>query len=219
MNYKIHTTPVWDAFKEDSECPLCDIENGLSAREVSMYLNEAVMEPSYRVNVNKKGFCQKHFRDLQSGDNICGLGLQCLTRLETLKASLVRPASAKDASREASRVEKQISGCVICDAVNENMSRYYETIAAMFLHEPEFERLLRSSKGFCFSHYAALLAYAKHAGRKAASFSDVLYNKQFSALSRLLTGLEDFTDMFDSQKPKKSGVPKDAVEKAIKKMR
>ena len=57
MQYKIHTTPIWDAFKEDCLCPMCHINQELVDGLVDRYLNEAVMAPISRQSVNKYGFC------------------------------------------------------------------------------------------------------------------------------------------------------------------
>ena len=44
-----------------------EIERALEQKLVGDYLSEAVMVPEYRVEVNKKGFCDKHFAMLEAG--------------------------------------------------------------------------------------------------------------------------------------------------------
>ena len=62
MQYHIQTEPIWEAFQSDCDCPMCRIYEKSETRLVEQYLNEAVMEPDYRVEVNKYGFCKEHLR-------------------------------------------------------------------------------------------------------------------------------------------------------------
>ena len=83
MQYHIQTDPIWEAFKSDCDCPLCAIYEKTESRLVEQYLNEAVMEPDYRVEVNKYGFCAKHLKkQLQCMDTcvICRTADENMTR-------------------------------------------------------------------------------------------------------------------------------------------
>ena len=53
MQYHIQTEPIWEAFKSGCDCPLCQIYSKNEERLVGQYLEEAVMIPEFRVNVNK----------------------------------------------------------------------------------------------------------------------------------------------------------------------
>lgn len=60
MRYHIDTIPVWDALKQQGECPLCALRRSIEAADVDRFLGGSVMEPDTRVRVNEKGFCQRH---------------------------------------------------------------------------------------------------------------------------------------------------------------
>jgi len=220
MRYQIQTMPIWDAFKSQKECPVCAIYAGASDRLVNQYLGEAVMEPDYRVRVNKRGFCDKHTTDLYAGDNKLGLGLQIHTRGEALAKSLKKPSSAKTAQVEADRIRKELSTCVICDQLKDTMERYGQTIAQMYKYEEDFSEYLEKCGGLCLPHYALLLEHCKYAGSDTEKYLTALYDLQKRQLGRINGELEWFTLKFDyrnADKPWRNS--KDALPRAINKYR
>lgn len=81
MDYHIETVQVLDAFKEDCECPLCLIRQKLDSDFTDTYLGGAAMSPDYRLEVNKLGFCARHFKLLYDGGKRLPLALQIHTHL------------------------------------------------------------------------------------------------------------------------------------------
>ncbi|HHW89301.1 MAG TPA: hypothetical protein GX745_00130 [Clostridiales bacterium] len=201
MQYKIHTTPIWDAFKtEDCLCPMCHINQELVDGLVDRYLNEAVMVPISRQLVNKYGFCWHHYNMLLKGDNILGVALQSITRTEHLQNIIKPPKNLKSATKQATELLNQSSSCVICQDAEKTMDRYYMTVAQMYYNEPPFMKALDSSRGFCLFHYAKLMQNARHARSKSISFLESLYSVQISTLAKLKSNLESFSQKFDYQK-------------------
>ena len=52
MNYHIDTGLIWENFKKEGECPLCDLYEIVNARVVEQFTTEAVMEDHARDRVN-----------------------------------------------------------------------------------------------------------------------------------------------------------------------
>ncbi len=197
MQYHIQTTPVWDAFKTNCGCPLCKIYAVSNERLVSQYLNEAVMEPDFRVRVNKLGFCDMHLRQLFAGKNKLGLGLQLNTRTDHVIKKLANPSNIKAAKKEAEIIRGSLKTCVICETVDEMMTRYAYTVAQMYLNEKAFPELFKNSKGFCMPHYALLLENAHRAGKMTEEYLAALVQVQKSSLIKVNADTERFTLMFD----------------------
>ena len=212
MRYHIETAPIWDAFKSGCECPLCEIESSLSARLTDQYLNEAVMEPDYRVGVNKYGFCSAHFLKLFDGKNKLGLTLQTQTRLQSVMEDIKENLSAKQAAKHAQKLSETLDTCVICNQINRAIDVYYETVARMFLYEAEFKNVVLSSKGLCIKHYAGLLRFAKQAGKRADEFVKDITDTQLKNMKRLYAEMESFTDKFDANKRKANPAPVTTIE-------
>ncbi|HEY8444173.1 MAG TPA: DUF6062 family protein [Clostridia bacterium] len=201
MQYKIHTAPIWDAFKKDDcLCPLCLINEELVQGLVDKYLNEAVMVPLSRQLVNQYGFCSHHYNMLLKGDNILGVALQSITRTEYLQNIIKPPKNIKTAKKQALELLSQSQSCVICNEADKTMDRYYMTVAQMFYNEPPFMKALSSCKGFCLYHYAKLLENAHYAREKVKLFLECIYSVEISKLARLRSNLDSFTQKFDYQK-------------------
>ena len=83
MRYHIDTIPVWDAMKLGGECPLCALRRKVELMDVDRYLGASVMEPDTRIQVNEKGFCQRHHKMLSEQKNKLGHALMCHTHLKT----------------------------------------------------------------------------------------------------------------------------------------
>ena len=207
MKYHIETAPIWDAFKSGCECPLCEIEENLSAKLVDQYLNEAVMEPAYRVEVNRLGFCAKHYTRLFEGKNKLGLTLQTQTRLCAVIELIKENLSANQAVKQAQKLSKTLDTCVICAALDRAMGVYYETVARMFLYETEFKEVILNSKGLCVKHFAGSLRLCRQAGKRAGEFVGDLTETQIKNLKRLHAEMEAFTDKFDASKRKADPAP------------
>ena len=218
MQYHIQTTPIWDAFRSGCECPLCAIYLRTAERLVATYLNEAVMEPDERVAVNKRGFCERHLNRLYAGRNKLGLALQLHTRSCKLLDDMQRIGNAKAAKKEAERLRKSLSTCVICDTADEMMERYAYTVAEMYRQESEFPALFAASNGFCLRHYALLLDYVSHAKSAAESYAKALYDLERTRLSEVSSDLRAFADQYDYRASRAAGSAKDALPKMIRKL-
>ena len=107
MQYHIQTTPVWDAFRKKDGCPICLLYERIENRLVKQYLGEAVMEPDYRIKVNKRGFCTRHLLKLYDGGNKLGLALQLNTRTENVIENIPSVSNAKQAKKLAEKLEAE----------------------------------------------------------------------------------------------------------------
>ena len=103
MRYHIDTIPVWDALKQQGECPLCALRRSIEAADVDRFLGGSVMEPDTRVRVNEKGFCQRHHVLLYAQQNRLGHALMTHTHLKETagKAHKLLDAAAQGAKAGA----------------------------------------------------------------------------------------------------------------------
>ena len=197
MQYHIQTTPIWDSFKENCDCPVCNLYRLSENRLIKQYLGEAVMQPDYRVRVNNRGFCARHTLALYKGDNKLGTALQMQTRMETIDAQIYFVKNAKRAKVLAKQLDETSDTCVICDTVDEMMARYCYTIAQMYDNEAEFPKLFSECNGFCMRHFIQLLYYADYAGKSVEKYLQALIGTQKRSLAVCESNLEGFAAQFD----------------------
>ena len=100
MRQHIDTAPIWDVYKQDCECPLCLLSANVEQSNVDYFLGESVMEPDQRVEVNQKGFCSRHFKQLYDAGNRLGLGLMTHTYMKETIRSLKEHAIRMKAAAE-----------------------------------------------------------------------------------------------------------------------
>ena len=198
MAYHIDTGLIKDKFKEETECPLCEIKKVVEEQFLFEFLNDAVMEDNTRIKVGKLGFCSRHFDMLFSRQNKLSVALQIGTRVDVLQKNTIKEVKNVNAAiKQAKALEQASSTCIICDLTEESMVKYYKTIAQMFAREKQFFKTLLSSKGFCMHHYAELLRYSKSAGFFAKDYVSILSGVQKRNVERIQLELKKFCDKHD----------------------
>ena len=245
LKLHIDTAPVWEAYREDCECPLCLLYNRVEADGVSYFLGESVMEPSQRIEVNQKGFCAKHFKQMYDVGNRLGLALMTHTHMkETLRRQRELAERLKDSAREEAarpaigrlvrrkgvptiaeeaRAFKSLDeSCALCERIDNSMRRYIHTILYMYGHEADFPGLFRASKGMCLKHYGETLAMAQAelGGQTLETFVNDITDIEIKNFERLEGEIDWFTRKFDYRNADKPwGNSKDAVKRSINKLR
>ena len=197
MGYHIDTGLIYEKFKVDCECPLCEIQKVVEEQFLHEFLNDAVMEDNTRIKVGKKGFCARHFDMLLSRRNKLSVALQIGTRVDNLQKIIDDKKSVRSAIKQADALMEASKTCAICDYVEESMVKYYKTIAQMFMRERDFYKTLIHSKGFCLNHYAELLRYSRSAGLIANEYVSLLAGVQKRNMERLQSELKKFCDKHD----------------------
>ncbi len=231
MKYHIDTIPVWDALNENSECLICSIEDKLEQKYVDFYLGDSVMQPDIRQNINKTGFCHKHYQMMNNRTKKLPLGLACYTRIEYLRENLDKyfdiMTSEEKALKKTRAIEcvKYIKGitstCAVCDNVEENIKRYLYTFIHLWKTDKEFADNFMESKGLCLQHFAQLIEFSKKEfnDKITLGLTKDLAQVQKKNLQRLSEEVKYFNDKFDHRNVDKPwGTAKDAIPRVINKL-
>ena len=226
-DYHLYTIPVWDAYKKESECPVCELYKVLEQQYLDAALGGGMMESDIRLETNAQGFCNKHLRDLYEMQSMLSLALTMHTHLkdviagaqkdlDILDAAIAQEAGlpiAKKAARYltrggeiaqasealASSAERRQESCHICGKIDANIGRYIDALLHMWREEKEFKKAFAESKGVCMAHLPILTrtASAKLAGEDRRQFLGTLVRLQRENLARLEKEIEWFTLKFD----------------------
>lgn len=235
MKEHIDTIPLWEAFRENCECPLCRLHSLNETNYREYFMGSSLMEPDVRVETNKKGFCAKHYGQMFRMSNRLGLALTTHTYLKDVIDRIAADAKTRDgqpkkaglfARKSAAPAEDALtpigSTCILCERVKTTMDRYIETFFVTWKKEPEFKKAFSSCKGFCVEHYARLMNDAPKnlSGADLAAFTKDLIEVEKTALDRIEKELEWFTLKFDYRNADKPwGTSEDAVERTLNKLR
>ncbi|MBQ7455192.1 MAG: hypothetical protein IJS53_02005 [Clostridia bacterium] len=237
MRYHIDTIPVWDAVRENGECPLCSLRRKEEARSVENALGGSVMEPEARVRVNEKGFCARHHALLYARQNRLGHALMTHTHLlETQKrVHRIFQKANGDAPRRlfgkgnpspllaaADALDVLTASCALCEEIDAAMRRYAYTLLHLWTHDAAFASAFESGKGVCLKDAALLLRMADEAlsAAQQRKFAKTLARLTEGSLSRVAGELEWFTLKFDYRNADKPwNASRDALERAVLKLR
>ena len=206
MKYTLDTLPVLDAYRENSECPLCRLRIACEDQYVDSMLGAAYMEPDCRVKTNEVGFCPRHFQLMFERRNRLGLALMTHTHLQQVerdlktilesgggsKGLLASLRGGKSEDSRAAKIRERLSGCVICEQLDGALNRYAYTIAQLYGTNAEFKQMLDASKGFCLPHLALVLDMAQKTlpAAQADAFSKAVAAVELPNLKRLSDELE-----------------------------
>lgn len=189
MKYHIDTIPIWDAYHEETECPLCLLRTKSENDYVDSFLGGSVMEPDTRIEVNEKGFCPNHFQMLYDAQNRLGLALMSHTYLkETFKgmqghvkkleefssskeqsifsqlATMAKGGRSKSSDSPIGQfvnwLDKKVESCIICERLDYTLNRYAYTIVYLWDRDEKFKDTFKNSKGFCIPHLSLVLSIA-----------------------------------------------------------
>lgn len=246
MKYHIDTIPVWDAYHQEGECPLCMLEHKSEREYVDFFLSGSVMEPSTRIDINRVGFCGNHFKLLYNEKNRLGLALiththfkETIQNFENLIKSLNINGDEGIASKLSALMPKRMGStdlplnnllawidehhesCLICDRIEELLNRYAYTILHLWKKDSEFKKTLEASKGFCLHHFALIMKISRDtlSTKDFDEWSSFILPIELTALNELEADLLWFTKKFDYRNQDKPwGNSRNALPKTIQKL-
>ncbi len=198
MKIVLETIPLWDALKENTECPVCSLMKAAEKDSIGYYLSSAIMTPEVRVETNRHGFCPVHFVALTERGNPQSLALLMDTYYgeneEHFKKGFRDISSAssprqvdKSVERLKKEAEERERGCLICSRMNDRLYRYAFTLSSLFESDGEFRSAFLSSKGLCLHHTFIVSAIAGDAlrGESYTSFQKALFRLLEENLKRV----------------------------------
>lgn len=239
MKEQIYTIPVNEAYDQDCECPMCLLEKKLERDTLDYTLGAAMMEPDFRENSNKNGFCRHHFSMLFDIPNKLPLALVLDTHLDEIrknldtlsksanslkksKGGLFKKTGAADFADELSKKAEDIeNGCIVCDKINHTMERYADVLLYMWINDEKFKDKFNRSKGLCLKHMRLLCRIAPKSlnDAQSAKFLSYMFAKQQQELARIQEDIHKFTLKFDYRnKDMDWGTAQDAPIRAIEKI-
>lgn len=231
MKYHLDTIPIWDIYREQpGECPLCLLQRRTEQRLIESFLGGSVMESDTRIEVNAKGFCSRHFGQLEQIQNRLGLALLLQSHLKEVidkqKKIMASPgakglfANKKEspAQQSAEAAQGLAKRCIACDRLDFAMGRYAYTLAHMVMNEAGFAPAFEKAHGVCMPHYALLLGGAKELGGKdGREFADLLMKQQLQQMEQMQAHIDAFTVTFDYRnRGQATTAPPDTVKRAVR---
>ena len=238
MKETIYTIPVNEGFEAEDECPFCAMERKEEQRAIRYFAGPGAsyMEPDVRAGTDKAGFCGGHMKKLYDYGNALG----CALMLQTYYAGLLEEMQNQlddydlppqkglfnkkrpqgDGASYWKRLRQRSESCAICEKVDYNMDRYYETFFFL-LKETEFRQKVEQSKGFCMRHFSHLLENAEEhlSNAQREWFLKTVPNLMLTNMARVKEDLDWMVAKYDYRNASKPwGNSRDALPRAMQKL-
>lgn len=219
---KIYTIPVNEAFEQNESCPFCLLYKKLEDNELDLILGASMMEPDIRIQTNKLGFCDVHYKKMYNLKNRLGLALMLESHLDQISRELNGGGISvlKDKLSKAVDAAYQISNsCYVCSRIEKNFNKMLETACLLWENDSAFRKKLESQTHFCLEHYGMFLKYAKLyiSKKKQSDFLHAVSAVEIPYLEKVKENISFFCKKFDYRYADEPwGDAKDAVEKAIR---
>ncbi|MBQ9940730.1 MAG: hypothetical protein IJO74_04255 [Clostridia bacterium] len=218
---KIYTIPVNEAFEQNDNCPFCLLRKKLEDNELDLILGASMMEPDIRIQTNKMGFCDVHYKKMYNLKNRLGLALMLESHLDSvLNATKTDGISLlKDKLSKTGENACEIStSCYVCTRIKTNFDKMMETACLLWENDPESRKKLLNQNHFCLKHYGMFLKFAKLyiSKKKQSDFLSAVSSVQTPYAEKVKENISAFCKSFDYRF---ADIPleeaKYAVEKAI----
>ncbi len=227
MKEQIYTIPINEALDKGDGCPFCKIYNRLEKEAIEYTLGPAMMDPSFRMITNDKGFCKRHIRDLHGHRQALSLSLVLDTHMAEVMSMLEKSSKPQKKSlfkktgqspeEFVLKLRRTALSCAVCSRIDNTFTRYFETFVFMLKTENGFLDKVLSKNGFCVNHFSRLAQAA------VSGLSDKEYEKYFIPLvvhqkekmEKIHADIKKFSDSFDYRNVgKPTNVPKDILLRA-----
>lgn len=219
MRQTIYTIPIDEVLSPKSGCPLCRMRDMLEERALEYTMGAAMMEPDVRIEMNRHGFCEAHFRQMLQRGNRLSLALILQSHLLELQNNILHAAPPLvGADKRVEQALAAVDGCYVCQRIEVSFSAMIDTIFSLWGREESFRTQLLEQELLCFPHFTRLLASAGKLPRKQqAAFKDALCKLACGGIDPAKADIDCFCDLFDYRSPKGAPVPeavKNAPERA-----
>ena len=221
MREDICTIPIHEVFEPRDGCPLCRMRDMLEDRMATYITGAAMMEPDVRIETNRQGFCEEHFRQILQRGSRLSVALILESLLHEIDKEVfgdARPDARQAAKKVIPAIDRRGKSCFICENIEKNMEHLNSTVVAMWQKDPEFRALFAGQPYVCLPHCRTLLRAGLKLGKKdAAAFFEVVYSLSRGYLKEVNGDVTHFCRMFDYRNNGGDwGNSRDSIERSIR---
>lgn len=220
MKETICTIPINDIFMPKDGCPICRMEKMLEEQYARFITGDAMMEPSIRIETNKKGFCRHHFEQMQTVGQKLPNALILESHLqEIIDLHMPKKLKGKPDKKQLESIKKELSSCYVCDRIESDMHHFMATIFVEWAKGEEFRKLYNEQPFICLKHYHFIMDAAMQKGGIPSKYLSDFYAETAALTKNYLLSLKEdisyFCSMFDYRnKGKEWGTSIDAIERS-----
>ncbi len=205
MRDDITSIPISEVFEEKCGCPVCRLRDILEERTVTYITGAAMMEPDIRIETNKAGFCNRHYKKMLDNGPKLSVALMLQSHIEHL-------IDTKQIGNN-----KHNTSCFICEKIKRNMTQILNNLCVLWEKEMDFRKLFSEQEFICLEHHKDLISVSdKISKKKRKEFVDATTLLAKQKAEKLAEQLKEFSFMFDYRSGgKASDEAKNSLENAV----
>lgn len=221
MRETICTIPINDIFNPKEGCPFCRMEAMLEEQYVQFITGDAMMEPSIRIETNKKGFCHRHFSQMtEKGQKLPNALILESHLQEILDNYMPKKLKGKPDKKQLEAIKSELNSCYVCDRIKYDMHHFMSTIFVEWAKSDEFYKLYNEQPYICLKHYSFVMECATGKNGISSKHLSDFYVKTTALTKNYLESLKGdithFCSMFDYRNRGGDwGNSKDSIERSI----
>lgn len=220
MRDDICTIPISEAFEENDGCAVCRMYETVEKRILEYIMGAAMMEPDVRIETNKAGFCEHHYKKMLSMRGRLSLALMLQTHTAEIRKNITEGGITVSSAKRVDRAREVNDSCFVCDKINWGFERMLDTIYRTYENEKDFRELFSTQDYLCFKHYVMLAngSNKKNMKRYGNEFLKTLEGKMAKILTELQEDIDKYCSMYDYRNSGGNadwGNSKDSVERTI----
>lgn len=220
MREDICTIPISEAFEENDGCAICRMYKTVEKRILDYIMGAAMMEPDVRIETNKQGFCEKHFKRMLSMRGRLSLALMLQTHTAEIRKNTTEAGFTVSHTKRAQRAEDIMDSCFVCEKIDWGFERMLDTLYRTYENDREFRQKFDSQDYICFKHYSMLAngINNKNIKRYRDEMLKSMEDKVANTLKELQADIDKYCSMYDYRNSGENadwGNSKDSVERTI----
>ncbi|MEE1218473.1 MAG: DUF6062 family protein [Ruminococcus sp.] len=221
MKETICTIPINDIFMPKDGCPICRMEAMLENQYVNFITGDAMMEPSIRIETNKKGFCHRHFSQMfEKGQKLPNALILESHLQEIIDNFMPKKLKGKPDKKQLEGIRTLENSCYVCDRIKSDMYHFMATVFVEWAKGEEFRKLYNEQEFICLKHYSFVMDDAMAKGGVPSKYMADFYAETAGLTKKYLESLKGdithFCSMFDYRsRGQEWGTSIDAIERSI----
>ena len=219
MRDDICTIPVSEVFEENDGCPICRMYSTVEHRILDYIMGDAMMEPDVRIETNRVGFCEHHYKEMLSHRGRLQLSLMLQSHLDEINKNVFAKGAFVTPAKRAEKASKISDSCFVCAKIEFGISRMIDTVYRCYENEEDFRAMFNNQTSFCLPHFKRLVANfdKRNMKRYGSDFLNNLTRITEEYAKSLYKDVSEYCTLYDyrAKKEEASDQCKNSVERTI----
>lgn len=204
-NFTVQNMAVFDAFKQENNCPLCELRAKAESSYIKGIFVDNIRSDAFKLKLLDTRFCEKHLKTFLNYSDKLGVSMLfryltdfIIEDIENVNTSGKKFLISKTSPNTQFIQSVEKKSCMICDYLSEKDKENVEEIFKLYTTSEEFRSLYLGCHGFCFNHLIEIIKFTDDKPNKVTNeFLSKTMELEKKKLQNLKKDISDFINSFD----------------------